>query len=120
MYDRIAAKNGGIVPTGARQPSIKNTDVGNTTDQQAVPIDTKNPIPITADILTVQQSDIFLVRDIDVYNAISDLSSRIDSRLGEVIAAIITSQSTLSSAISAVEKAVNRARSTTTTGIVQP
>lgn len=120
LYDRIAAKNGGIVPTGARQPSIKNTDVGNTTDQQAVPIDTKNPIPITADILTVQQSDIFLVRDIDVYNAISDLSSRIDSRLGEVIAAIITSQSTLSSAISAVEKAVNRARSTTTTGIVQP
>lgn len=114
-YDRIAARNGGVVPESARQQAPVNQTAPNTPEGTAaapVNVEASAPIPVSsAEGLLIRQADVFIVRDTDVYNVISDMTTRIEGRLGEVVTAVTAAKDSITNAVVSVERAVGRLKS---------
>jgi hypothetical protein len=111
-YDRIAAKNGGQVPVKARTASNAETPTipADSTTTKPVNVEQTKPITVdtTSDALVVRQADLFIVQDVDVYNIISDVGVRLETRLGQVIESINAARDSISNAVKNVESAVGR------------
>ncbi len=116
LYDRIAKRNGGVVPQTARTASTPAT----TDDKAQVDVTATSPLPITAqDVITVRQAEFFTVHDQDVINTIGDMTARLEGRLLEVVNAVNNARDGITGAVRSVENAVGRMRTNNTPNIVQ-
>lgn len=114
IYARIAAKNGGQLPRSVGQTAnIPNQQApsvaadGSTT--KPVNVEATQPIPIsTQDILNVQQTATWVVQDVDVFNALGDLGTRMETKLSQVVDSVLSARDTIANAVNSVESAVSR------------
>jgi len=117
LYDKIAAKNGGQVPTSPLAPSTTNPAAAQTqgtnaqpaaiTAPDSIPVKADAPLPVQApDVLTVKQLDLFTVRDQGVIDAIGDQTSRLEGKLDGVAAQIGSTAAMLGSKLDSVRSAV--------------
>lgn len=118
LYDRIAATNGGVVPSSQRTlPQSAATPTG---EQATVDVTATTPLPVsTTDALLVRQAEMFLVHDQDVINTLADVGTRLENRLLEVITAVNSANTNISGAVRAVEGAVGRIRNASSPNLVQ-
>jgi len=112
-YDRIAARNGGQIPNSARPTTTGGNQPlpADTTQTKPINVEQTKPVAIdNAEALVVRQAELFVVQDVDVYNIISDVGTRLETRLGQVIESINGARDSISNAVKSVENAVGRIR----------
>lgn len=111
LYDRIAAKNGGVLPEALQQRPTATGSTPVTTSPEVVDVQATSPIPVTpTDVLTVRQAEFFAVRDQDVINTIADMAVRLEGKLDTVVSSVNNATDVISGAVRAVESAVNRVK----------
>lgn len=118
IYDEIAAKNGGKVPTPLTSTANKDTAPANTEDSKPLDVSASSPIPVeTPDALLVRQAEMFIVHDQDVINTIGDMAARLEGKLGEVVGAVNSAKDSISGAVRSVESAVGRIKINVTSAV---
>jgi len=112
LYDKIAAKNGGVVPKVPTNAPASNGSV-DPSQKPTVDVTATQPLPVsTAQALLVHQDATFLVTDVDAINAIADMATRLEAGLGTIAQAVNDAKTAITGAVGAVESAVGRIKLT--------
>jgi len=121
IYDTIIGKQG---KTDTNAPSSINSTLPTAsaanTANNVIPITTTQPLPITTDIITVKQSELFLVSDTGVYSALDTSTSRLETKLDSVIRSLQDSADKVARSISALDTSLKRNNTRGNTNIVSP
>jgi len=111
IYEKIASKTGGVVPSSITQGQTKPIEPAETAKDKPIDITAPAPLPVVStEALLIRQSEMFLVHDADVVTSIGDLATRLEGKLVEVVGALNIAKDSLVAAVGSVESAVRNIR----------
>lgn len=113
IIDQIISKNGGK-PIGAVE-NATSSPVPSTTKPETpvtvtkpIPITTDVPLQVAAEVLTVKQLELFVVRDQGVIDTLGDQTARLEGKLNDVNASIGNLGTTLGGKIDGLKGALGK------------